>query len=116
MIHGSPIVQEWRGGWIGLIRNHVGGNVIFAKSVSMSSDAGPGTDDDSSEVLGTDASAFGRPIIPQTIGGNLICHGNVPAVATASTVWASALAPKPRQADDRKARFGGAFRLREPNS
>lgn len=80
VIHGNLIVQGWRGGWIGLIRNHVDGNVIFARNVSMSSDAGPGTDDDSSEVMGTDASAFGGPIIPQTIGGNLICHGNVPAV------------------------------------
>jgi hypothetical protein len=72
-IHGNLIIQGWRGGWIGLIRNHVDGNVIFAKNVSLSNpETGPGTDGDSSEVMG---SVLG----PQVIGGNLICHGNVPA-------------------------------------
>ena len=79
-IHGNLIIQGWRGGWIGLIRNHVDGNVIFAKNVSLSNpETGPGTDGDSSEVMGSDVSAIGGPIVPQTIGGNLICHGNVPA-------------------------------------
>ncbi len=79
VIHGNLVVVGWRGGWIGLIRNHVDGNVIFAHNVSRSSDTGPGTDGDSSEVMGSDLSGIGGPIIPQTIGGNLICHGNVPA-------------------------------------
>ena len=80
VIHGNLIVQGWRGGWIGLIRNTVAGNVIFANNVSLfNRDTGAGMDPDSSEVMGTDASAFGGPIVPQTIGGNLICHGNVPA-------------------------------------
>jgi hypothetical protein len=80
-IHGNMIIQGWQGGWIGLIRNHVDGNVIFAKNVSLSHPAsfpgepadagGPGTDEDSSEVMG---SVLG----PQWIGGNLICHDNVP--------------------------------------
>jgi len=76
-IHGNLIIQGHRGGWIGLIRNHVDGNVVFAKNVSRSNpETGPGTDGDSSEVMG---SAFGPVKLPQTIGGNLICHGNVPA-------------------------------------
>jgi len=80
VIHGNLVVQGWHGGWIGLIRNTVGGNVIFSKNVSRSNpETGPGTDGDSSEVMGTDLSAIGGPIVPQTIGGNLICHGNVPA-------------------------------------
>jgi len=80
VIHGNLIVQGWRGGWIGLIRNTVDGNVIFANNVSLfNRETGTGTDEDSSEVMGTDASAFGGPIVPQTIGGNLICHDNVPA-------------------------------------
>jgi hypothetical protein len=80
VIHGNLIVQGWRGGWIGLIRNTVDGNVIFANNVSrFNRDTGAGMDTDSSEVMGTDASAFGGPIVPQTIGGNLICHDNVPA-------------------------------------
>jgi hypothetical protein len=79
VIHGNLIVQGWHGGWIGLIRNTVGGNVIFSKNVSGSSDTGPGADSDSSEVMGSDLTGVGGPIIPQTIGGNLICQGNVPA-------------------------------------
>ena len=80
VIHGNLIVNGWHGGWIGLIRNHVGGNVIFSRNVSGSnSETGPGMDTDSSEVMGSDLSAIGGPIIPQTIGGNLICHGNIPA-------------------------------------
>ena len=60
VIHGNLIVQGWRGGWIGLIRNTVGGNVIFANNVSMfNRETGDGTDTDSSEVMGTDASFFG---------------------------------------------------------
>jgi hypothetical protein len=41
-------------------------------------ETGPGTDGDSSEVMGSDLSPVGGPILPQTIGGNLICFGNVP--------------------------------------
>jgi len=79
VIDGNLIIQGWHGGWIGLIRNSVDGNVIFANNVSLSNpETGPGTDEDSSEVMGTDLSIFLGPIIPQTIGGNLICHGNVP--------------------------------------
>jgi hypothetical protein len=80
VIHGNLIVQGWHGGWIGLIRNTVGGNVIFSKNVSRSNpETGPGTDEDSSEVQGSDLAAIGGPSIPQTIHGNLICIGNVPA-------------------------------------
>jgi hypothetical protein len=80
VIHGNLIIAGWRGGWIGLIRNHVDGNVVFSRNVSMSNpETGPGTDPDSSELMGSDLSAIGGPVIPQTIGGNLICHDNVPA-------------------------------------
>jgi hypothetical protein len=67
VIHGNLVVLGWQGGWIGLIRNHVGGNVIFMNNRSHSSDAGPGTDEDSSEVQ------------TNVIGHNLICFGNSPA-------------------------------------
>lgn len=80
VIHGNLVVQGWHGGWIGLVRNNVGGNVIFSRNVSRSNpETGRGTDTDSSEVMGSDLTALGGPVIPQTIGGNLICHGNVPA-------------------------------------
>jgi hypothetical protein len=77
VVHGNLIVQGWHGGWIGLIRNWVGGNVLFNRNVSGSNPEGPGVFFDSSEVQGSDVPGFGH--IPQTIGGNLICRGNVPA-------------------------------------
>jgi hypothetical protein len=79
VIHGNPVIQGWTGGWIGVIRNTIDRNAIIANNRSYSSDLGPGTDEDSTEVMGTDATAFDGPVIPQTIGGNLICHGNLPA-------------------------------------
>jgi hypothetical protein len=80
VIHGNLSVQGWHGGWFGVIRNTVDGNVIVAKVVSRSNpETGPGMDDDSTEIMGSDLSAFGGPVVPQTIGGNLICHDNVPA-------------------------------------
>jgi hypothetical protein len=80
VVHGNLIVMGWRGGWIGLIRDTVDGNAIFSWNVSQSNpETGPGTDSDSSEVMGSDFSQMGGPVVPQTVGGNLICHGNVPA-------------------------------------
>ena len=76
-IHGNLIIQGWRGGWIGLIRNHVDGNVIFSHNRAADTSVLPGSD--SSEIMSSDLSAIGGPILPQTIGGNLICHHNVPA-------------------------------------
>jgi len=67
VIHGNLILQGWRGGWLGVIRDHVDGNVIVANIVSLSSGAGPGTDPDSTEVQ------------TNNVGGNLICFGNSPA-------------------------------------
>ena len=67
VIHGNLILQGWRGGWLGVIRNHVDGSLIVSLKRSFSSDAGPGTDPDSTEVQ------------TNTIAGNLICFGNTPA-------------------------------------
>lgn len=77
-IGGNLVIQGWRGGWMGLIRNHVGGNVIFAnnKSVVVCTEEGPmgaclasapGVDSDSNEVQ------------TNWIAGNLICVDNTPA-------------------------------------
>jgi hypothetical protein len=65
------VVMGWTGGWIGLIRNHVGGNVIFSHNRSVINGLVdppvPGqVDPDSSEVM------------TNVIGGNLICQGNTP--------------------------------------
>ncbi len=86
VIHGNLVVQGWTGGWFGVIRNTIDGNAIIANNVSLShapdeatgDPGGPGMDPDSNEVMGSDATFFGLGIFPQTIGGNLICHGNLP--------------------------------------
>jgi hypothetical protein len=70
-IHGNLILRGWRGGWLGVIRNTVDGNVTVSNNVSLSNPSGPGTDEDSTEVMG---SVFG----PQSIGGNLRCFNNTP--------------------------------------
>jgi hypothetical protein len=80
VIGGNLVVQGWRGGWFGIIRNTVAHNVVVAHVVSISNgDTGPGLDTDSTEIMGSDLAAVGGPVVPQTIGGNLICHDNVPA-------------------------------------
>ena len=67
VIHGSVIIAGWRGGWLGVIRNHVGGSVLFLNNRSLSSPEGPGMDPDSSEVQ------------TNVIAHNLVCFGNSPA-------------------------------------
>ena len=70
-IDGNVVIMGWTGGWIGLIRNHVGGNVIFSRNKSvingLVNPPVPGqVDTDSSEVM------------TNVIGRNLICQGNTP--------------------------------------
>jgi len=65
-IGGNVVVQGWHGLWIGLIRNHVGGNVIFSGNTAADLTQLPGND--SSEV------------VTNVISGNLICYGNAPVV------------------------------------
>lgn len=59
-IRGNLIVQGWQGGWIGALRNKVGGNLIFSRNVSV-------LDPDSSEVA------------TNVVRHNLICMDNSPA-------------------------------------
>jgi hypothetical protein len=70
-IDGNAVIMGWTGGWIGFIRNHVGGNVIFSRNKSVINGLVdppvPGqVDADSSEVM------------TNVIGRNLICQGNTP--------------------------------------
>lgn len=70
-VDGNLIIQGWTGGWIGVVRDHVGGNVIFSNNTSVlnadeEGNVSVGTDPDSSEV------------VTNVIGGNLICEGNTP--------------------------------------
>ncbi len=81
-IDGNLIMHGWAGGWIGAVRNTVGGNIDFSNNSSVvhatndatctgtfpnGCDATPGADPDSSEP------------VQNTISGNLICHNNSPA-------------------------------------
>lgn len=66
-VDGNLIIQGWTGGWLGVIRDSVGGNAIVSKNTSVLTEAGPGVDLDSNEVQ------------TNVISGNLICHGNTPA-------------------------------------
>jgi hypothetical protein len=81
IIDGNLIMQGWQGGWIGIIRDKVGGNVVFVDNASVlhqtpdpcgapgepiCTGSAPGADADSSEVD------------TNTIGGNLICQNNSP--------------------------------------
>ena len=63
-IGGNLILQGWSGQWIGVIRDQVGGNVIFSRNSALDTSVVPGSD--SSEVQ------------TNVIEGNLICLGNTP--------------------------------------
>jgi hypothetical protein len=83
VIDGNLIVQGWQGGWLGVIRDRVGGNVIVSNNASvvvetpegcnpedpsnLCTGSAPGLDPDSTEVQ------------TNVIGGNLICQHNLPA-------------------------------------
>jgi hypothetical protein len=71
-IDGNAVIEGWTGGWIGFIRNQVGGNTIFSGNTSVINGLVdppvPGeVDTDSSEIM------------TNGISGNLICQGNTPA-------------------------------------
>ena len=83
-IDGNLILHGWAGGWIGALRNTVGGNIDFSNNASVvhpvddrgcmtsgtfpnGCDAAPGADPDSSEP------------VQNIVSGNLICHNNSPA-------------------------------------
>lgn len=64
-IHGDLIMAGWSGGWIGALRNTVGGSFIYAANAG--SRPGDGGQNDSNELANN------------TIGRNLICWANTPA-------------------------------------
>lgn len=67
VIDGNLIVQGWQGGWLGVIRVQVGGNLIVSNNASVLTEEGPGVDTDSTEVM------------TNVVAGNLVCQGNSPA-------------------------------------
>jgi hypothetical protein len=67
-IDGNAIIQGWSGLWLGVIRTTVGGNLVVAKT--------SGTQTGEGEFEGILDST---EVVSNTVGGNLICHGNSPA-------------------------------------
>jgi hypothetical protein len=66
VIDGNVIVHGWQGAWFGIIRNHVGGNVMASNNVGTR--------------LGDEGGPDSNEIVTNTIAGNLICQGNSPVV------------------------------------
>jgi hypothetical protein len=75
-IIGNLIILGWQGGWLGVIRNDVEGNVIVSKNVSLSTPPGPAG---SGELGGPGMDPDSTEVMTNTISGNLICLGNTPA-------------------------------------
>jgi hypothetical protein len=64
-IDGNLVITGWSGLWFGVIRDHVGGNVIVSNNDASDPTTLPGSD--STEIVNND------------IAGNLICTNNTPA-------------------------------------
>jgi hypothetical protein len=67
------VVTGWHGGWVGIIRDQVGGNVVYANNV--------GSDPDANEV------------ITNHVGRNLVCFGNSPAAQYGDARFVPGAAP-----------------------
>ena len=76
IIDGNVHVQGWAGAWFGIIRNHVGGNVMISHNVG----ARVGAED---PFIGVPDST---EVATNTIDGNLICHNNTPAAQLGDTI------------------------------
>lgn len=64
-IGGNLIVQNWQGAWFGALRNHVSRNMFV------------------NNVTGVDIGQFGpdsNEVATNTVGGDLACFGNSPAI------------------------------------
>ncbi len=75
-IIGNLIIVGWQGGWLGVIRNDVEGNVIVSRNASLSTPPGP---PDSGEAGGPVMDPDSTEVQTNTIAGNLVCFGNSPA-------------------------------------
>ncbi len=75
-IIGNLIIQGWQGGWLGVVRNNVDGNVIVNMNVSLSTPPGPAG---SGELGGPGMDPDSTEVQTNTIAGNLVCFGDTPA-------------------------------------
>jgi hypothetical protein len=67
------VISGWHGGWVGAIRDQVGGNIVYVGNA--------GTDPDANEV------------ITNTVGRNLVCAGNSPAAQYGDAAFVPGAAP-----------------------
>jgi hypothetical protein len=65
VVDGNIVVHGWQGAWFGIIRNHVGGNVIATDTVGTRT--------------GEDGMPDSTEIVTNVVAGNLICLHNTPA-------------------------------------
>jgi hypothetical protein len=73
-IHGNLVVHGYTGGWFGVVRNHVDGNVDLSRIVSV---VHPLSETDPTPTPGADSDS--TEVQTNVVGGNLICRDNVPA-------------------------------------
>jgi hypothetical protein len=84
-IDGNLIMNGWQGGWIGALRDTVGGNLILTNNASLVHQTPVGCDDNdpnpANHCTGFTAGADpdSTEVATNTIAGNLICYGNTPA-------------------------------------
>ncbi len=84
-VNGSLTIEGWTGGWLGVIRNHVNGNVTVSGNSSVLILTPPGCDPEAAPDAGG-CTGFGPGTDPDStevqtnvIHGNLMCYDNNPA-------------------------------------
>lgn len=80
-VNGSLTIQGWNGGWLGVIRNHVNGNVTVSGNASVLVETPIGCNAELGECTGSAAGVDGDSTEVQTnvIHGSLMCYDNTPA-------------------------------------
>jgi hypothetical protein len=84
-IDGDLVMRGWQGGWIGALRNSVGGNLVFARNASVVHETPVGCDDNDPNAanhctgFAPGADPDSSEVATNSVGGNLFCYGNSPA-------------------------------------
>ena len=79
-VYGSLRIKGWKGGWLGVIRNHVYGNVTVSRNASVLIESPAGCNPDAGECTGseTGTDADSTEVQTNVIHGNLRCYRNTP--------------------------------------
>ena len=76
-IDGNLVVHGWQGGWFGILRNHIDGNVDLSGIGSIVHLVPDGCENDCTVAPGGDPDS--TEVADNVVGGNLICQNNSPA-------------------------------------